>query len=204
VLEQACRQALAWHDQYPTAPPLVMSVNLSACQFQQSDLLLADIRRILDATGLDARSLKLELTESVLMQDAEASLGTMQALKSMGIRLAIDDFGTGYSSLSYLKRFPVDTLKIDRSFVAGLGQDAQDTAIVRSVVALAKTLSLNVTAEGIETAAQEGELRALGCEQGQGYLFARPVSAAEVDILLANGAPLLADSAPYQPERRAA
>jgi EAL domain-containing protein (putative c-di-GMP-specific phosphodiesterase class I) len=181
-----------------------MSVNLSACQFQQSDLLLADIRRILDATGLDARSLKLELTESVLMQDAEASLGTMQALKSMGIRLAIDDFGTGYSSLSYLKRFPVDTLKIDRSFVAGLGQDAQDTAIVRSVVALAKTLSLNVTAEGIETAAQEGELRALGCEQGQGYLFARPVSAVEVDILLANGAPLLADSAPHQPERRAA
>jgi diguanylate cyclase (GGDEF)-like protein len=204
VLEQACRQASAWHDQYPMAPPLVMSVNLSACQFQQSDLLMADIRRILDATGLDARSLKLELTESVLMQNADASLDTMRALKSMGIRLAIDDFGTGYSSLSYLKRFPVDTLKIDRSFVAGLGQDAQDTAIVRSVVALAKTLSLNVTAEGIETAAQEGELRALGCEQGQGYLFARPVSAVEVDILLADGAPLLADSAPHQPERRAA
>jgi len=204
VLEQACRQASIWQAQYPAETALVISVNLSACQFQQSDLLIADIRRILDVTGLDARSLKLELTESVLMQDADASLETMQALTSLGIRLAIDDFGTGYSSLSYLKRFPVDTLKIDRSFVAGLGQDAQDTAIVRSVVALAKTLSLNVTAEGIETSLQEGELRALGCELGQGYLFARPVSAGEVDLLLADGAPLVADGTPRKLDRRAA
>jgi EAL domain-containing protein (putative c-di-GMP-specific phosphodiesterase class I) len=113
-------------------------------------------------------------------------LSRLRQLKDLGISIAIDDFGTGYSSLSYLKRLPVDTLKIDRSFVDGLGLDPQDSAIVRSVVSLAKTLQLSVTGEGVETAAQESELRALGCDRGQGYLFARPQSAEAVEPLLAN------------------
>ena len=128
--------------------------------------------------------MKLEITESVIMHDAEATILALNQLKHLGTRLAIDDFGTGYSSLSYLKRFPVDTLKVDRSFVKGLGQDSMDTAIVRSVVALAKALNLDVTAEGIETSAQHAELMALGCERGQGYLFSRPLPAAGIDALL--------------------
>jgi EAL domain-containing protein (putative c-di-GMP-specific phosphodiesterase class I) len=129
------------------------------------------------------------------MQDVDATVGTLQALKSLGIQLAIDDFGTGYSSLSYLKRFPVDTLKIDRSFVSGLGEDAHDTAIVRSVVDLAKTLNLSVTGEGIETAAQQAHLAELGCDQGQGFLFARPAPALALDDVLRESA---------DPNRRAA
>jgi EAL domain-containing protein (putative c-di-GMP-specific phosphodiesterase class I) len=179
VLEEACRQARLWQDSFTEGPPPIMDVNLSARQFQQPDL-VSEIIRILDATGLEARNLKLEITESVLMDDADASLKTMQALRSLGIRLAVDDFGTGYSSLSYLQRFPVDTLKIDRSFVNALGRDPQSRAIVQSVVLLAKTLGLDVTGEGVETTAQEAELRFLGCDQGQGFLFARPVP---VDVL---------------------
>jgi EAL domain-containing protein (putative c-di-GMP-specific phosphodiesterase class I) len=117
------------------------------------------------------------------MQDPEAAATTLRQLKALGFQLAIDDFGTGYSSLSYLKRFPVDTLKIDRSFVDGLGADLQDTAIVRSVVDLAQALDVTVTGEGIETAAQEAELRALGCDGGQGFLFARPLPAVELERL---------------------
>ena len=139
---------------------------------------------LLEEADLDPRSLKLEITESVVMQDAEATISTLQQLKAMGIQLAIDDFGTGYSSLSYLKRFPIDTLKIDRSFVAGVGQNPQDTAIVRSVVALAQALGLSVTSEGIETADQEAYLRELGCDFGQGYLFARPQAAEHIGPLL--------------------
>jgi len=181
VLVEACRQAVKWQAAYPGRAP-TMGVNLSARQFQRPEL-LADIRDALHATGLDPRGLKLEITESVIMQDAEATTATLLALKGLGIRLAIDDFGTGYSSLSYLKRFPVDTLKIDRSFVDGLGEDAQDTAIVRSIVALAKALGLSVTGEGIETAIQSDQLRALNCDRGQGYLFARPQPAEVVEQL---------------------
>jgi diguanylate cyclase (GGDEF)-like protein len=186
VLEQACRQAAAWQTRYPTEPKLVVSVNLSARQFQHPDL-LDDIRRAVGAAGLDPHCLKLEITESTVMQDAEAAVATMNELKSLGIQLAIDDFGTGYSSLGYLKRFPIDTLKIDRSFVSGLGQDAQDTAIVRSVLALARSLGLSVTAEGIETTGQEVQLAALDCDRGQGYLFARPLAATDVDAMLFAG-----------------
>ena len=189
VLKEACRQARSWQVQYPSHPPLVISVNLSGRQFQHPDL-VADIQRAVQAANLDPRTLKLEVTESVAMQDAEATVGTLRALKALGIQLAIDDFGTGYSSLAYLKRFPVDTLKIDRSFVDGVGQDAQDTAIVKSVVALAKTLHLQVTGEGIETPAQAAQLRALGCDCGQGYLFARPVPAAGLSSRLALAADL--------------
>jgi EAL domain-containing protein (putative c-di-GMP-specific phosphodiesterase class I) len=188
VLEQACSQAREWHEQYKDRPPVVMSVNLSARQFQQPTL-ADDIARAVRQANLDPHWLKLEITESVLMQDIEATVQTLQALKELGIQLAIDDFGTGYSSLSYLKRFPVDTLKIDRSFVSGLGQDAQDTAIVRSVVDLAKTLNLSVTGEGIETADQQAQLAELGCDQGQGFLFARPAPAAVVEDVLRGARP---------------
>jgi diguanylate cyclase (GGDEF)-like protein len=188
VLEQACRQVAAWQTRYPTEPKLVVSVNLSARQFQQPDL-LEDIRRAVGAAGLEPHCLKLEITESTVMHDAEAAVTTMNGLKTLGIQLAIDDFGTGYSSLGYLKRFPIDTLKIDRSFVSGLGQDAQDTAIVRSVLALARSLGLSVTAEGIETTAQEAQLAELDCDRGQGYLFARPLAARDVEAILLGDSP---------------
>jgi EAL domain-containing protein (putative c-di-GMP-specific phosphodiesterase class I) len=184
VLEQACLQVRKWRDHNPALRSLVVSVNLSARQFQTPDLVLEIMRAVTDA-GLEPSALKLEITESTVMQDPEAAASTLRELKALGFQLAIDDFGTGYSSLSYLKRFPVDTLKIDRSFVDGLGADLQDTAIVRSVVDLAQALDVTVTGEGIETDAQEAELRALGCDGGQGFLFARPLPAAELEKLLA-------------------
>jgi diguanylate cyclase (GGDEF)-like protein/PAS domain S-box-containing protein len=173
VLEQACAQAAAWHAAFPSDPPLVMSVNLSARQFQDPGL-LADIHRALRTSGLDPRALKLEITESVAMHDIDATVAKLEVLRATGIQLAIDDFGTGYSSLAYLKRLPVDSLKIDRTFVEGLGHDMLDAAIVQTVVTLARTLQLNVVGEGIESQAQAAQLRALGCHSGQGFLFARP------------------------------
>jgi diguanylate cyclase len=145
-----------------------------------------DVQRALAEAGLDAHALKLEITESVVMQDVELASATLGALAALGVRVAIDDFGTGYSSLAYLKRFPIQTLKIDRSFVSGIVDDPQDAAIVRSVIALANALNLTVTAEGIETAAQRARLIELGCDQGQGYLFGRPLSAELTDALLAS------------------
>jgi diguanylate cyclase (GGDEF)-like protein len=182
ILEQACRQAAAWRAEFGDRAP-IMGVNLSARQFQQPQL-LTDIRGALRGAHLDPSTLKLEITESVLMADAQATVETLQSLKALGIGLAIDDFGTGYSSLAYLKLFPVDTLKVDRSFVDGLGDDPQDTAIVHSVVALAKALGLSVTGEGIETEGQRQLLQNLGCERGQGYLFARPCPAADLEPFL--------------------
>jgi diguanylate cyclase (GGDEF)-like protein/PAS domain S-box-containing protein len=183
VLQQACEQAAAWQAEFACEPPLVMSVNLSARQFQDPGL-MSDIEQTVRGAGLDPHSLKLEITETVALHDVEATVAKLQALKAAGIQLAIDDFGTGYSSLGYLKRFPVDTLKIDRSFVEGLGDDTQDAAIVQSVVALARTLHLRVVGEGIESQAQAAQLRALGCDGGQGYLFARPQPAEQIGNLL--------------------
>jgi predicted signal transduction protein with EAL and GGDEF domain len=186
ALEEACRQAVRWQQVLDPEQPLVMSVNLSGRHFQDPNL-VDQIRRILDETGLEPRALKLEVTESVLMRDLQSTIARMRALTDLGIRLAIDDFGTGYSSLSHLKQFPVDTLKIDRSFVEGLGTDPQALAIVRSITALADALDLSVTAEGVETTAQRAQLRELGCDRGQGYLFAKPVAAAELAGLLLAG-----------------
>jgi len=183
VLAEACRQLREWEELRAPDLPLTISVNLAARQFQDASLVDV-IERALLQSGLNPAHLKLEITESAVMENAELAITTLYALKRLGIRVAIDDFGTGYSSLTYLKQFPVDNLKVDRSFVEGVGQDAQDTAIIQSVVALAQTLKMRVTAEGVETDAQRLELARLGCEQGQGYLFAEPLPAAKIRALL--------------------
>ena len=183
VLEEACRQAQQWQSERKDATPLELSVNLSAKQLQQANL-VAEIAEVLRKTGLAPMSLKLEITESVAMNDAESTLARLYELKALGVKLAIDDFGMGYSSLSYLKRFPVDTLKIDRSFVAGLGQNAEDTAIVQAVVTMAHTVGLTVTAEGVETTEISDHLQGLGCDLAQGYYFAKPLPSAGLEVLL--------------------
>jgi EAL domain-containing protein (putative c-di-GMP-specific phosphodiesterase class I) len=176
VLTEACRQARLWQDQRPSDPPLTIGVNLAARQLQDPDL-IGLVSRVLADSGLDPRSLKFEITESVVMQDAPATLATLHTLRDLGIRLAIDDFGTGYSSLGYLKRFPIDTLKIDRSFVEGIVTDPEDAAIVQAVISVAKSLGLSVTAEGIENEAQLLRLKELGCDRGQGFYFGQPLAA---------------------------
>ncbi|MBI4493404.1 MAG: EAL domain-containing protein [Chloroflexi bacterium] len=191
VLEVACRQAQVWQAQYPGAP-LVMSVNLSARQFQQPNL-VEQVAQVLGETGLAPACLKLEITESVLVEDAESTLSRLQALKELGVRLAIDDFGTGYSSLSYLQRLAVDTIKIDRSFVSGLGAEGRNLAIVRAVAVLAQALSMDVTAEGIETPEQLASVRAAGCDHGQGYLFSKPLASEAMDAFLAASLPRSAE-----------
>ncbi|HEY7066927.1 MAG TPA: EAL domain-containing protein [Chloroflexota bacterium] len=187
VLAEACSQVRAWRDCYPAAFPLTVNVNLSGRQFQHPNL-VQEVAQLVQETGIDARYLKLEVTESVTMHDAAAAIGILQQLKGLGLQLAIDDFGTGYSSLAYLRRFPLDTLKIDYSFVRHLEDDPENLAIIRTIVELAKTLHLNVTAEGIETEAQAVALRALGAEYGQGYYYGRPMPAAEIEALIVDAA----------------
>jgi len=174
VLTEACRQARTWLERWPGRPPLTLSVNLAAQQFREPHL-VAMIVGVLAETGLPATALQLEITESTVMDDVAAAVATLRELRAHGLRLALDDFGTGYSSLSYLKRFPLDVLKIDKSFVDGLGRDTEDTAIVAAVIALAHILGMEVTAEGVETREQARHLRQLSCELGQGYLFSRPL-----------------------------
>jgi EAL domain-containing protein (putative c-di-GMP-specific phosphodiesterase class I) len=174
VLEEACRQVKVWQAEIPGCEDLAVSVNLSARQFQHPAL-VDDIAQVLRETGLDPTMLRLEITESVVMEDAEATTITLRALKSLGTELVIDDFGTGYSSLSYLSRFSIDALKIDRSFVAKMGHSSHDMAIVQGIVALSKSLTLSVTGEGIERPEELEQLRALGCDRGQGYYFAKPL-----------------------------
>jgi diguanylate cyclase (GGDEF)-like protein/PAS domain S-box-containing protein len=184
VVEEAIRQASAWHTDFPSDPPRLMNVNISGRQFQQREL-ITTVTEALDTSRFLPSCLKLEITESVMMRDPLASLEAMKVFRGLDIHLVIDDFGTGYSSLSYLKRFPVDTLKVDKSFVDGLGKDAESTAIVGAVISLAKSLGMRVTAEGIETKEQLERLRLLNCDQGQGYFFSRPLPAAQAEELLA-------------------
>lgn len=183
VLAEACRQMHAWHRQYPTTPPLMISVNLSGKQMVHPKL-LDEIQQILRETGLDSHVLKLEMTESVLIEHGRAVLDLCSSLRAMGIKLGIDDFGTGYSSLSYLHRFPIDTLKIDRAFVTKVDSDEKDQALVKTILAIAQTLHLETIAEGIETAAHLAALRILDCAYGQGYLFSRPVAGPVAEALI--------------------
>ncbi len=175
VLLEACAQTQAWQARHPG---LRVAVNLSARQFRQKDL-IGMVERVLGETGLAPGLLELELTESMLMHHAEETVTILQRLNEMGVRLAIDDFGTGYSSLSYLKRFPLHTLKVDRSFVRDISTDPDDAAIVTAIVAMARSLGLNVIAEGVETEEQAAFLSSLACHQAQGYHFGRPMPAAE-------------------------
>jgi diguanylate cyclase (GGDEF)-like protein/PAS domain S-box-containing protein len=183
VLAEACRQVAGWQADYPSEPALTVSVNLSPRQFQQPNL-LEEVGAALREAGLAATGLKLEITEGILMRDVEATIKTLWQLKKLGVALAIDDFGTGYSSLAYLKRLPLDVLKIDRSFIKGIGHNAEDTAIVRAIISMAKSLHLSLTGEGIETAEQAALLRGWACEQGQGYFFSRPLDAGALAALL--------------------
>jgi diguanylate cyclase (GGDEF)-like protein/PAS domain S-box-containing protein len=183
VLDQACRQVAAWRPLVGDAG-LVMAVNLSARQLAHPGL-VADVAEVLSRWGCRPGEICLEITESALMEDAEAARAQLTALKDLGLLLAVDDFGTGYSSLSYLKRFPVDLLKVDRSFVSGLGTDAEDSAIVTAVIGLAHALGLSALAEGVEDGTQLRELQRLGCDMAQGYLLARPQPAEEMVALLA-------------------
>jgi diguanylate cyclase (GGDEF)-like protein len=182
VLTAACEEAARWAAMRPDGPPLNVSVNLSARQVAESRLAEV-VAEALERSGLDPANLVLEITESVLLEDADTPKDTLRAVKDLGVRLVLDDFGTGYSSLGYLKRLPLDGLKIDRQFVAGLGTDSDDTAIVSAVTGMAHGLGLTVIAEGVETEGQRDALRALGCQRAQGYLFWRPVSAAAFRML---------------------
>ena len=186
VLEGACRQARQWQEEAPRSVPRTMSVNLSGRQFQQLDL-IREIREVLEQTAVDPASIVLEITESVMMEDAESTIATLRDLKGLGVLLAIDDFGTGYSSLSYLKRFPVDILKIDRSFIAGLSQDENDMAFVRGILGLGQALSLVSVAEGVETPLQVTALHAMGCAIGQRFYFAKPAPPQDAQDLIRNG-----------------
>jgi EAL domain-containing protein (putative c-di-GMP-specific phosphodiesterase class I) len=179
MLEEACRQAALWPAN-GKAP--AVSVNLSARQLGRPDLVDA-VHAALSKSELDADRLWLEITESTLMEDADAAVDALERLRALGVHLSVDDFGTGYSSLAYLRRFPVDFLKVDRSFVAGLGRDDEDSAIVEAVVSMAHSLRLSVVAEGVETSEQLARLRDLGCELAQGFYFAAAVPSAALDAL---------------------
>jgi EAL domain-containing protein (putative c-di-GMP-specific phosphodiesterase class I) len=180
VLETACRQISLWQSRFSEDPPLTVSVNLSAKHFLQSDLWVHCNTLLKDIT-ISRNSLVLEITESTLMKDHDASIKLMQKIKDLDIRIAMDDFGTGYSSLSYLHQFPFDSLKIDQSFLSRVNEDDE---MVRTILALGHNLGLKVVAEGVETLEQVDMLRALGCDYGQGYYFSKPITAQEATMLL--------------------
>ncbi|MBA3981615.1 MAG: GGDEF domain-containing protein, partial [Alcanivorax sp.] len=170
-----------WHKQGFT--DVCVSVNLSAHQFRKGNV-LEIVDRVLHATELPAHLLELELTESLIMEDLDKNIALLQSLRKRGVELSLDDFGTGYSSLSYLKRFPIDTLKIDRSFITELDQSPDDAAITRAIIDMAHSLNLRVVAEGVETASHLDILRSMGCDSIQGYLISKPVPEAELLKLL--------------------
>ena len=184
VLREACRQARAW--QRAGLPPVPITVNVSAVEFRDKGF-VESVRTTLSETGLEAQYLGLELTEGVLMEDAESTATVLQELKLMGVHLAVDDFGTGYSSLSYLRQFPIDVLKIDQSFVNQITADPEDSSIVSAIISMGKSLKHLVVAEGIETQEQRAYLQAHRCAEGQGYLFSRPLAAAQFAQLLQIG-----------------
>ncbi|HET8977637.1 MAG TPA: EAL domain-containing protein [Solirubrobacteraceae bacterium] len=188
VLDHACCQAARWYRERPDAAPVLMSVNVSAAQVTTSGL-AEGVAAALRMSGLDPSLLALELTESVLAGDLDELVRSLSALKALGVRLVLDDFGTGYSSLSYLTRLPLDVLKVDRSFVDGLGVEPRDTAITEAIVAMSQALSMTVVGEGVETECQLAELNRLGCDLVQGYYFSRPVPADALTEMLVQGPP---------------
>ena len=178
ILTAACRQMVAWQQDHAGMDHATISVNLSGAHFAQPNL-VRQVAEVIDATGIPPGSLRLEITESSVMTNAERAIETLKGLRESGVRISIDDFGTGYSSLSYLQRFPIDTLKVDQSFVSTMEAGSENGEIVRTVIALAKVLGLSVVAEGIESIHQVHQLQILGCDYGQGYLFGRPLTAGD-------------------------
>lgn len=185
VLRQACIDMRGWQERFPADPPLFVTVNLSAKQFAQPDL-IEQVKESLDTSNLDPNCLKLEITESVVMDDIEKGTAMLFQLRALGVRLSIDDFGTGYSSLSYLHRFPIDTLKIDRSFVTRIVNDKENIEIVRTILMLAENLGMDVVAEGVETQEQMALLRQLSCQSGQGYFFSKPMRVHEAEQIISD------------------
>jgi diguanylate cyclase (GGDEF)-like protein len=181
VLKTACEQNKQWRDQ--GIPPMRVAVNLSARQFAQKTL-VSDVARTIAQSGLTPDCLELEITESLVMDNPESAAETLHKLKNMGISLSIDDFGTGFSSLAYLKRFPIDCIKIDRSFIKDIPTEADDMAITRGIIALGHSLRLKIIAEGVETKEQQDFLRSNGCDEMQGFLFSKPLPAEQVTALL--------------------
>jgi len=180
VLRRACAQNKSW--QLSGLKPVKMAVNLSACQIHHD--LPAQVKAILEETGLEARYLELELTENILLENVEESIAVLQELSEMGVTASIDDFGTGYSSLSYLQRLPIATLKIDRSFLNNVRNGDDDTTIITTIIAMAQNMKLNVIAEGVETQFQRDMLCSHQCDQAQGYLFSRPRPSEEIERIL--------------------
>jgi diguanylate cyclase (GGDEF)-like protein/PAS domain S-box-containing protein len=187
VMAEACAQLADWCQRGLVGPELAVNVNISAKQIAQGDL-VGDIRAILRRTGLSGNQLKVELTESVIMDNPELAAAILVQVRGMGVGLGVDDFGTGYSSLSYLHRFPITTLKIDRSFIARLDSHAPELALITTIIKLGQSLGLEIVAEGIETEEQRRQLLILGCRRGQGYLFAPPMPAAKIEAMLASQA----------------
>ncbi|MBE9166253.1 EAL domain-containing protein [Pleurocapsales cyanobacterium LEGE 06147] len=185
ILQQACRQMHSWHQQFTDHSSLLISVNLSSRQFSQPRL-VEQVQQILKTTGLNKNSLKLEITESMVMDDVENAITLLHRLKELGLQLSIDDFGTGFSSFSYLHRFPMDALKVDRSFVTNMSKSKKNQEIVSTIVMLGHKLGMKVVAEGIETETEMKALQALGCEYGQGYFFSKPLSAGQAKKILAD------------------
>jgi EAL domain-containing protein (putative c-di-GMP-specific phosphodiesterase class I) len=183
VLETGCRQLREWHLKFPGGTPMGLSVNVTPAELITRDF-VSTVAQILAGADLDGRYLTLEITEQAIVRDTEQALTTLRGLKEIGVKVAIDDFGTGYSSLAQLKSLPVDGLKIDRGFVHDLGSNADDLAIVRSIIGLAGSFGLNIVAEGVETELASATLVALGCTRAQGFLYAKPVGADELEDLL--------------------
>ncbi len=198
VLQEACQQARKWQLNYKLADTFRVSVNISARHFA-NDGLVEDVANALKTAGLDPGRLVLEITESVLVQDADSVIARMLELKLLGVAFAIDDFGTGYSSLSYLKRFPIDILKVDKSFVDDVGDSPEGAVLAEAIVQLGNTLHLQTVGEGIEQAQQVTGLRTLGCQFGQGFYFARPLRVEQIDELLSR---LPADDQPVEGTQR--
>ena len=192
VLENACRQFAEWKRRDARFGGQYLSVNISASHVEETDV-VEDVRNALASTGLDPCSLHLEVTESTLMRDKDAAAETLRGLKKLGVWISIDDFGTGYSSLSYLQNFQLDTLKIDRAFVAGVTLGPEEAALTKAIIRIAQSLHLEVIAEGIETEAQANELARIGCRVGQGFFFSRPRSVAMIEDMIAGQAEVRSD-----------